>query len=314
MASLSHARPAPAHAPRQPHTHRPRLATPVAARPGSPARLTARSLDDDGQAVLAADDLVGTTGRPVEVEASPQPGPSTTPAPSALPDWHPLAAPPLWTGTDASALDGPGPAPPGLAALPPAWRLLLLSDGSVTRHLQLLTGGAVEVQVLDQRLLEGAADLATLPPSAREIAGPILQRRVLLRVAAAAATEPSGGGGGGRPTPSAHPPALIFATSWWNVADAAATLATTARPIWTSLASTRSELFREIRGVECGGNPALSRAFGLERVGDKGVPTTLWGRHYLFHRGGRPLTAIYEVFSPRLGEWLGASAQEEEAG
>ena len=34
-------------------------------------------------------------------------------------------------------------APPG--DLAPAWRVMLLSDGSVTRHLQLLTGLRVEV-------------------------------------------------------------------------------------------------------------------------------------------------------------------------
>ena len=34
-------------------------------------------------------------------------------------------------------------APPG--GLAPSWRVMLLSDGSVTRHLQLLTGLRVEV-------------------------------------------------------------------------------------------------------------------------------------------------------------------------
>jgi chorismate lyase len=168
----------------------------------------------------------------------------------------------------------------------------------VTRHLHLLTGAPVAVDVLDMRIL-GDAEVARLPPAAREIAGPILQRRVLLRA-------------GGSVNGDSKTPPLVFATSWWNVADASATLAAVSRPIWASLADGRSELFREIRGVEHGCNPALARAFGLGCEGsggegsseDGGLPA-LWGRHYLFHRGGRPLTAIYEVFSPRLGDWLG---------
>jgi len=166
---------------------------------------------------------------------------------------------------------------------------------------------------LDMRVLTDAEE-ARLPPYAREIAGPILQRRVLLRVGDGGAGGWEGGGGG---PPSAP---VVFATSWWNVADASATLATVSRPIWASLADGRSELFREIRGVEHGCNAALSRAFGLGPAQGGGgggggggavVPdtTALWGRHYLFHRGGRPLTAIYEVFSPRLSEWLSGGGQ-----
>jgi chorismate lyase len=33
--------------------------------------------------------------------------------------------------------------------LPPAWQILLLGDGSPTRHLQLLTGEPTEVDVID---------------------------------------------------------------------------------------------------------------------------------------------------------------------
>ena len=33
------------------------------------------------------------------------------------------------------------------------------------------------------------------------------------------------------------------------------------------------------------------------------------GRHYLFWHHGRPLTVIYEVFSPKLSRWLGPMHQ-----
>ena len=298
MAAFPRAPLAPAHALPATHPH-PRLATPRVARP-IPTALT-RSFEEHVAAVPAADEAAAG-GQPPRSLYQPLPpsssAPTSTSTTALLPGWHPLSSPPLWSGGDASALGGTKASPSPLAALPPAWRLLLLSDGSVTRHLQLLTGAAVVVEVLDQRVLDAPSDLASLPPSAREISGPILQRRVLLRV--------STGEGGG--ADALNQPALVFATSWWNVADAATTLASTACPIWTSLASTRSELFREIRGVEHGGNAALSRAFGLRE--ETGAPA-LWGRHYLFHRGGRPLTAIYEVFSPALGAWLGVGGAEK---
>jgi chorismate--pyruvate lyase len=33
-----------------------------------------------------------------------------------------------------------------------------------------------------------------------------------------------------------------------------------------------------------------------------------WGRSYLFWQGGRPITLIYEVFSPALCKYLGPIA------
>ncbi len=298
----------PAHAP----TPCARLRAPLARPAAHSTRLTlARSLVEDGAALAeeaaAPDASMGASTSASTASFQPRTQPPLPP----LPDWHPLSSPPLWSGGDESALgDAAHPSP--LETLSPAWRLLLLSDGSVTRHLQLLTGAAVSVEVLDQRVLTSPAELAALPPSAREIAGPILQRRVLLRVAGKAEEEGAATGG----SDATRPPALVFATSWWNVADAAATLSTTARPIWTSLASTRSELFREIRGVEHGGNESLAHAFRVTGggMGDPATttPPPLWGRHYLFHRGGRPLTAIWEVFSPRLGDWLGCGVGEEE--
>jgi chorismate lyase len=36
-----------------------------------------------------------------------------------------------------------------------------------------------------------------------------------------------------------------------------------------------------------------------------GKPGPYWGRHYLFWKDGKPLTLIYEVFSPTLSMFLG---------
>jgi hypothetical protein len=99
--------------------------------------------------------------------------------------------------------------------LPPphALQLLLLSDGSVTRHLQLLTGLAVEVDCLEMAAVDsssspdshgsrGGGDSTCgggppLPAAAALIAGPLVQRQVLLRL------------------PAPVEGAYVYAASWW---------------------------------------------------------------------------------------------------
>jgi chorismate lyase len=58
-------------------------------------------------------------------------------------------------------------------------------------------------------------------------------------------------------------------------------------------------VYREILDVYSGTSEAICDAFGVDR------DTRLWGRHYLFWHQGKPMTMIYEVFNPRLAEWLG---------
>jgi chorismate lyase len=166
--------------------------------------------------------------------------------------------------------------------LPPAWQLLLLGDGSPTRHLQLLTGEPTEVDVLDMSEVGMAEDQA--PPEIQEIPGPRLRRQVWLRTAS-----------GQR---------LAYATSWWNAEHVDEYLQNRSLPVWASLARLRTELYRDVRGLYCGRSLELNRAFG--------EPGLLWGRHYLFWHHGQPLTLIYEVFSPRLQRYLGDLPQSEE--
>jgi chorismate lyase len=58
-----------------------------------------------------------------------------------------------------------------------------------------------------------------------------------------------------------------------------------------------AELYRDIQGVHYGRSEALEQAFGEQGP--------FWGRHYLFWHHGKPLTLIYEVFSPYLRKYLG---------
>jgi chorismate-pyruvate lyase len=173
-----------------------------------------------------------------------------------------------------------------LEALPMAlsgpWRLLLLGDGSPTRHLESLSGQPVEIELIamapETAAAADASGGAPPPPEVGELAAPLLRRQVWLRC--------------GDQT-------LAWAESWWNQNQADAHLQRREQPIWRSLTSDRAELFREVDGLAQVNAPWLERRFGASGP--------FWSRHYRFFRGGLPLTVIREVFSPALETWLGTA-------
>jgi len=162
------------------------------------------------------------------------------------------------------------------------WRLLLLGDGSPTRHLESLSGQPVEIELIamadDDPTLPTASGGAP-PPEISELEAPLLRRQVWLRC-------------GGQ--------TLAWAESWWNREQAEINLRERNQPIWRSLTSHRVELFREVDGLAQVDAPWLE-----ERFGQAGP---FWSRHYRFFRGGKELTVIREVFSPEREHWLGPVA------
>ena len=169
-----------------------------------------------------------------------------------------------------------------LEALPVAlsgpWRLLLLGDGSPTRHLESLSGLPVEIELIAMAPEPLAGPGAPPPAEVAELALPLLRRQVWLRC--------------GDQT-------LAWAESWWNQSQADAHLQRREQPIWRSLTSDRAELFREVDGLAQVNAPWLEQRFGASGP--------FWSRHYRFFRGGLPLTVIREVFSPALETWLGTA-------
>lgn len=187
---------------------------------------------------------------------------------TAVKPWHRLQ--PLWQGDQEIIQHG---LPHNLLA--PAWQILILGDGSPTRHLQLLTGEPTEVDVLDMSPI--GLDLDGAPSQIEAIPGPRLRRQVWLRTAS-----------GQR---------LAYATSWWEAQQVDQYLQDKSLPIWLSLSKLRMELFRDIQGAYLGESAELAAAFG--QTGP------FWGRHYLFWHDGQPLAMIFEVFSPYLMRYLG---------
>jgi chorismate--pyruvate lyase len=154
------------------------------------------------------------------------------------------------------------------------WRLMLLGDGSPTRHLELLTGLPLEVEVI--AMAPDPEPGPSAPAEIAELPGRLLRRQVWLRC--------------GHET-------LAWAESWWNLDAAVAHLANRNQPIWRSLTVDRAELFREVDGL------AQVQASWLDQRFCEQGP--FWSRHYRFFRAGQPLTVIREVFSPALRRWLG---------
>ncbi|KAH7621714.1 hypothetical protein Ndes2526B_g02528 [Nannochloris sp. 'desiccata'] len=209
--------------------------------------------------------------------------------------WQHLDRPLLWQGSETAALQAGGLP----STLSPPWKVILLSDGSVTRHLQLMTGLPVSVECLEMRRLGNHETLLSecsgngynsdgngiyfnnnLPPAISLLEGPLLQRQVLLHL----------------PEPLNR--AFVYAASWWNADTVEEYLKDKDQPIWVSLSRERTEMYREIIDLEYGHSVELEEKFGA-----KGP---FWGRSYLFWHKGRPLTLIYEVFSSELEEFLGA--------
>ena len=184
-------------------------------------------------------------------------------------EWHRLT--PIWQGGEEVIQQGLPH-----ARMAPAWQLLLLGDGSPTRHLQLLTGEPTLVDVIDMSLI--GMDLDDAPHLIQAVPGPRLRRQVWLRTAS-----------GQR---------LGYATSWWEASHVDEYLQNRSLPIWASLARIRTELYRDVQGIYYGYSDALQS--GFNEIGP------LWGRHYLFWHHGQPLTLIYEVFSPYLTKYLGS--------
>ncbi|MEB3201147.1 MAG: chorismate lyase [Synechococcaceae cyanobacterium] len=159
-----------------------------------------------------------------------------------------------------------------------SWKLMLLGDGGPTRHLQLLSGHPVSVEVI--AMAPQPCREPSDPDEVSELVTPLLRRQVWL---------------------VCNGETLAWAESWWNRQQAEIHLRDRRQPIWSSLTAGRAELFREVDGLAQVEAPWLAQRFGL--------PGPYWSRHYRFFRGGRELTVIREVFSPAVERWLGPATR-----
>lgn len=156
-----------------------------------------------------------------------------------------------------------------------AWKLFLFGNGSPTHQLGLLTGSLTEVDVLG--MVSVGTSLDNAPSEVEAIMAPRCRRQVWLR-----------NGRGER---------VGYAASWIHVDDVGVVFKDTKIPIGKNILQHKTELYRDMISVFCGHSNALENAFV--------APGPFWGRSYLFWSGGRPVTFIYEVFSPVLEKYMG---------
>ena len=192
--------------------------------------------------------------------------------------------------------------------LSPAWRVLLLSDGSVTRHLSVLGGKGFlndddddddKVGATSSSLSESnvKVEVTSMKPCARDksqpedvvkIKGPLVQREVYLRY--------DDDGNDGEPKKKKNPnPPLVYACSWWNANAVEKFMKKREETMWSNLRKENVELYREVRRVYLGKNRRLAKAFGCEDLDEE-----IWARHYIFWSGGEPVTVVFEAFSPKI--------------
>jgi len=163
-----------------------------------------------------------------------------------------------------------------LPQIPGAWKLMLLGDGSPTRHLQLLTKKETKIELIGMNLdphskREGPKEISQLQE-------PLIRRQVWIKN---------------------QNTTLAWAESWWNIEAVNVNLTNKKEPIWKNLTKDRSELFREVDGIAIVNAPWLKTEFLIEGP--------FWSRNYRFFRNRKPLTIIREVFNPHIEEWLGGS-------
>ena len=157
-----------------------------------------------------------------------------------------------------------------------AWKLMLLGDGSPTRHLQLLTNHETKIRLISMQtdpLFEKEG-----PREIDQLKEPLIRRQVWIRN---------------------QNKNLAWAESWWNSQQVSQNLKSKEEPIWKNLTQDRSELFREVDSISIVNSNWLEEEFCFEGP--------FWSRNYRFFRNKKPLTIIREVFNPLLETWLGPS-------
>lgn len=222
--------------------------------------------------------------------------------------------PPTYSATEREAMQ---PTSLVYERLSPAWRVLLLSDGSVTRHLSLLGKRGHTHRALGEMRGEDAAaevneddvteedsnstngentkvEVIRMKPCSRDpsqpedvvkIKGPLMQREVYLRYDAKRLSLEE--------EEEEYP--LVYACSWWNANALDKFMKKREETMWSNLRKQNVELYREVRRVYLGKNARLAKAFGCKDLDEE-----IWARHYIFWSGGEPVTVVFEAFSPRI--------------
>ena len=232
-----------------------------------------------------------------------------------------------------------------LDLLSPTWRILLLSDGSVTRHLRLLCPQLrqTRLECLRQGPIGMVSETSSSPPTSPRVAleglpddcelisGPMVQREVLLRISRGGSgdedeNERDGGrGAGGRGGGSDEEATTESKAGSGDDSDDDETgrsggdgdgdVPMVYAASWWSrdtfekyMTDSANPMWTNLRSQHV----ELYREIRRVYMGDNaelekifGRKGPFWGRHYIFWHQNRPMTVVYEVFNPMLEAQLG---------
>lgn len=147
-------------------------------------------------------------------------------------------------------------------SIPLIWKIVLLGDGSFTRHCQIITYRDTEINHISTSIYSKVHNSPQFYVNRRVWIGNNLKNK------------------------------LIFASSWWNIESYQAIYKYPSRAIGSFFIQSDLDYYRDIHCLFLGNSTELENLFL--------VPGPFWGRYYtLFHKG-KPISLIYEIFSPLL--------------
>nr|NP_053990.1 Ycf21 [Porphyra purpurea]P51380.1 RecName: Full=Uncharacterized protein ycf21 [Porphyra purpurea]AAC08266.1 hypothetical chloroplast ORF 21 [Porphyra purpurea] len=147
-------------------------------------------------------------------------------------------------------------------SIPIIWKVILLGDGSFTRHSEILTYAITSVDHLNTFIYSNEQILLKS----------FINRKVWI----------------GTNTCKK----LIFASSWWNIKGYEKLYKYPSQAIGSFFIQSELDFYRDIHEI------FLGYSFELEKLFSSKGP--FWGRHYTLFYKGKPISIIYEIFSPLL--------------
>lgn len=147
-------------------------------------------------------------------------------------------------------------------SIPLIWKIILLGDGSFTRHCQIITYGDTGINHISTSIYSKAYNLSQSYVNRRVWIGNKLKDK------------------------------LIFASSWWDIEKYEAIYKYPSRAIGSFFIQSDLDCYRDIHCIFWGYSAELENYFL--------VPGPFWGRYYTLFYKGKPISIIYEIFSPLL--------------
>nr|ALL97362.1 ycf21 [Pyropia endiviifolia] len=142
------------------------------------------------------------------------------------------------------------------------WKVILLGDGSFTRHCQIITYGETTITHISTSIYSKPQNLLQSYVNRQVWIGNNLKNK------------------------------LIFASSWWNSDKYEAIYKYPSRAIGSVFIQSELDCYRDIHGIFLGYSAELESFFS--------VSGPFWGRYYTLFHEEKPISIIYEIFSPLL--------------